>query len=822
MKKTILTYLLFFGVITSLTAQIKGTITGLNHEALTNVNIYLADTYTGTTTNTNGAYELGIPKTGNYTVVFQYLGYKTLKKEISITKLPHTLDITLEESEVSLDVVNINTKTDPAIAILKKTIAQQKQNQSRIKEYTCDFYSKGIYSIKNAPKKMFGQDMDDFFVGLDSSRNGIVYLSETMSKVKFKAPNNFKEHMLASKVSGRKQGFSFNSASEFNFSFYDNTIELEETEVISPLAKFGFSYYNYSLEDLFYEDGVAINKIKVTPKRPQDKVFEGYIYIVDEQWELYGVDLKVTGKQLQSIAFEEMVIKQNFRNDPNQDFWTMISQTMDFKFKFLKLQGDGTFTAMYCNYNFNPEFDKKSFTKEVFLVEKGANKKEESYWEISRPIQLTQVEKKDYKFKDSVQVIRESKVYLDSIDKKNNKFKLGDLLMGYSHRNSYEKWSWGLRSPLLALQYNTVQGWNSDVNLYYFKWNKEKGSRTSLSTKINYGLSDEQFRLSGNFYKMFNSFSKPVLSLSAGRKLNQFNSSEPIKPIENSISTLFFEHNYAKFYDNTFGKASFGKELFNGFRTTITASHEIRKPVINTTDYVLLNDEDKNYTSNNPLAPGNLYPSFKKHNVSKLKLSASYRLGQEYSTYPNGKYNNSYYSEKPLFRIGIESTVAASNSDYKYSLFTGGISQKLTLSNKGKFRYNVSGGLFADSNKISFIDFKHFNGNQTHFTQSNQLKKFALLPYYSFSTNKNHAEIHAEHNFKGYILGKIPLLNKLNFNLVLSSHIAILEGNKPYSEYAIGLSNIGWGKVRILRVDFVKSFHNGISETGFMFGVKLN
>ncbi len=97
-----------------------------------------------------------------------------------------------------------------------------------------------------------------------------------------------------------------------------------------------------------------------------------------------------------------------------------------------------------------------------------------------------------------------------------------------------------------------------------------------------------------------------------------------------------------------------------------------------------------------------------------------------------------------------------------------------------------------------------------------------MLPYYSLSTNKDYAELHAEHNFKGFILGKIPLLNKLNFNLVLSSDIAFLENNKPYSEYAIGLDNVGWGKVRFLRVDFVKSFHHGISETGLMFGLNLN
>jgi hypothetical protein len=822
MKNLQLTLLFIFGIIVQINAQVKGYVSGIKNEKLTNVNIYLANQYNGTTTNTNGAYELAITKTGKHSIIFQYLGYKTLKKDIFIEKFPYNLNVTLEESEVSLDIVNINTKINPAIAIIKKTIAQQKQNLSRINEYTCDFYSKGIYSVKNAPKKMFGQDLDDFFVGLDSARNGIVYLSESMSKVKFKAPNNFKEHMLASKVSGRKQSFSFNSASEFNFSFYENTIELEETDVISPLAKFAFSYYNYTLEDLFYENGIAINKIKVSPKRSQDKVFEGYIYIVDEQWELYGVDLKVNGKQLQSIAFEEMVIKQNFRNDTNQDFWTMISQTMDFKFKFLKLQGYGTFTAMYSNYNFNPEFDKNSFTKEVFLVEKGANKKKDSFWEISRPIQLTKVEKKDYKYKDSVQVIRESKVYLDSIDNKNNKFKFGDLLLGYNYKNSYEKWSWGIRSPLFAIQYNTVQGWNSNINLYYNKWNKEKGSRSSLSTKINYGLSDEQFRLSGSFYKMFNNFSKPILQVSGGRKLNQFNKSEPIKPIENSVSTLFFENNYAKFYDNIFGEIRFEKEYFNGFRGAVTASHEIRKPLLNTTGFVIINDEEKNYTSNNPLASKNFSKGFKKHNISKVILNFTYRPGQEYSMYPNGKYNNSYFSKKPLFKLGIESALAASKTEYKHTKFEGEISQNIKLSNKGKFRYNISGGLYVDGENIDFIDFNHFNGNQIHFTQNNNLKKFSLLPYYSLSTNKAYAELHAEHNFKGYILDKIPLLNKLNFNLVVSSHIAFLENNKPYSEYAIGLDNVGWGKVRFLRVDLVKSFHHGISETGLMFGLKLN
>jgi hypothetical protein len=42
---------------------------------------------------------------------------------------------------------------------------------------------------------------------------------------------------------------------------------------------------------------------------------------------------------------------------------------------------------------------------------------------------------------------------------------------------------------------------------------------------------------------------------------------------------------------------------------------------------------------------------------------------------------------------------------------------------------------------------------------------------------------------------------------------------KPYSEYSIGIDNIGFGKWRVLRVDYVKSNYNGIKGDGFLFGL---
>ena len=78
MNKFLLLLLIFF--FNSNFAQIKGRITDQNGKELSYVNIFLENTYTSTTSNEQGKYELNFKKTGQYVVIFQYLGYKTKKK----------------------------------------------------------------------------------------------------------------------------------------------------------------------------------------------------------------------------------------------------------------------------------------------------------------------------------------------------------------------------------------------------------------------------------------------------------------------------------------------------------------------------------------------------------------------------------------------------------------------------------------------------------------------------------------------------------------------------------------------------------------------
>ena len=115
-------------------AQITGTITNTKGEPLPFVNILIENTYKGTTSNDDGYYELSVSEKKSYTIVYTYLGYKTVKKTVDITSLPFKIDIILEEESVSLNEVVVASEDNPANAIIRQTIAKRKENLEKIEE----------------------------------------------------------------------------------------------------------------------------------------------------------------------------------------------------------------------------------------------------------------------------------------------------------------------------------------------------------------------------------------------------------------------------------------------------------------------------------------------------------------------------------------------------------------------------------------------------------------------------------------------------------------------------------------------------------------
>ncbi len=802
-------------------AQIVGTITNTKNEPLPFVNIIIENTYKGTTSNDDGYYVLNLTEPKTYTIIYTYLGYKTVKKKVAIDTFPYKIDLVLEEESVSLGEVVVSAENNPANAIMRQAIAKRKENLEKINTFKADFYSRGLIKIKDAPEKILGQEVGDLGGGLDSTRSGIIYLSETISKIQFLRPDKLKEKITASKVSGNSSGFSFNNAIDVDYNFYNNTVEFGN-EIISPIANNAFSYYRYKLEGIFYDDrGNLINKVNVIPKRKNDPIFSGSIYIVEDQWTIYALELDITGVQARIPAVDIISLKQSFSYSETNDIWALISQSLDFKYKFLGIKGDGRFTAVYSNYEFNAPMTRKDFGRELVAFEDQANKKDSLFWNKIRPVPLTIEERTDYTKKDSIQIIRESKPYLDSIDRVNNKFKLGSIL-GYSFQNSHKDYRLGFDIPLLGVQFNTVQGYTAKANVFFTKNYDDFKRYFRANADLQYGFSDERLRTTGSLTYKFNNTNRRFLTLSGGVSAEQFNPSNSIAPIINSVSTLFFEDNYMKLYDKSFVQLNYSEELFNGFRLYSSLSYERRKALFNTTDQAWFPRADKEYTSNNPLdetAYG--IPSFETHNILKANVSARINFAQEYFSYPDSKFNvgNSTY---PTLVLSYEKGFGATNRDYNFDQVKARLYQSFNIADKGRFRYNLRAGKFFNADDIAFMDYQHFNGNQTHVsTEGNYTNVFNNLSYYAGSTNNAYLEAHTEHDFNGFLLGKVPLLNQLNFNLVVGAHLLATPDFKPYQEYTIGIDNIGWGKWRFLRFDYIRSYQSGFQSDAILFGLKF-
>lgn len=811
----------FFSLVSNWTfSQVNGKVTDTQNQPLPYVNIYTEDGRTGTTTNEDGDYELKISKTGDYTIIFQFLGYQTVRKQLKIEEFPYKLDVKLKAETTSLDEITLDPNENPANKIIRNAIDYRKENLAKIEKYTADHYSRGLWRIENAPEKILGQEIGDLGGGLDSTRSGIVYLSETISEIAYRAPDDFKENILASKVSGDDNGFSLNSARESEFSFYENTIDLN-AQLVSPIADYAFNYYNYKLDGVFYEAGNLINKIAVSPKRPKDRVFSGSIYIVEDSWQIYGVELSTTGAAIQFQPIEVITFTQNFKYSEENEFWIKISQTVDFNFAMFGISGDGRFTAVYSNYDFDPDLENE-FSREVLSFAEAANQKDSLFWKNLRPVPLTSEELTDYVKKDSIQELRSSKKYLDSVDAVGNKFQISDILFGYNYSNSYEKQNFSISSPIFGAHFNTIQGYNPSLSISYRENQDDNfGKYWRLSGDLNYGFSDERLRYTGEFEKKFNNFSKPILSISGGVQTAQINDTEPISEMINSITSLYFERNYLKLYERKFAEIGWQQEIFNGFRLFSDLSIQQRSALFNTTDRSWIDREDVEYTSNNPLEPENFGSApFSDHQIFKLNISGRIDFAQNYMSYPHGKYyldSNKY----PTLYLAYEKGFGADISAYNFDQFKVALRQDVKLGNKGTFSYNLKAGTFLNAENIAFLDYQHFNGNQTRVGNGNYLNAFHLLPYYALSTNKNYAEGHFEQDFKGWILGKLPLINRLNYNLVLGAHFLSTEENGPYSEYSVGIDNLGFGKYRLLRLDYVITDFQGNRQGAFIFGLKF-
>jgi hypothetical protein len=278
----------------------------------------------------------------------------------------------------------------------------------------------------------------------------------------------------------------------------------------------------------------------------------------------------------------------------------------------------------------------------------------------------------------------------------------------------------------------------------------------------------------------------------------------------NSLYTLLAKKNYMKLYEAWFGKIEYNDRFENGLKWNINAFYEDRIPLENSTDYSFFKKE-------NTILPNHPYElasvSFERHEAFVASISLAYQPGQHYIQFPDNK--ESMGSKYPTFALqytkGIKGVLG---SDVDFDKWKFSVFDNMNFKMGGEFRYRFSVGGFFNTNYVGLPDYQHFNGNQT-FYNSKYLNSFQLAPYYQYSNIENlYGLAHVEHHFNGLLTNKIPLFNKLKWNLVIGSNTFYVNRDNYYVEAFAGVENI----LKLFRIDFVTAYQ---AQPGRSFGVRI-
>jgi hypothetical protein len=847
---------------------IKGKVTTSDGEPLPFASIYVRNLGDGVPTNQNGEYEFRL-KPGFYDVVAQYLGYASVLKTVEVGENWMDLDFEMKEQVYALQEVEVKTgQEDPALTIMRKAISKAKYHRLQVQEYTMMVYLKGTGELTDAP----------FFMKKELEKEGVklneAYTSESVSRISFKQPNSVEEKVISIRTNGDNNQTS--PAPYIATSFYNDKIN----EAVSPLSPSAFAYYRFKYEGSYVENEVMINRIKVTPRSKGERVFEGYIYIIEDLWAIHSLDLKT------SLLGFQIGVKQLYQ-PVAENVWMPSTHTYTFGGKFFGFAGEFRYLASTRDYQItlNPDlivetkiidekidevpedvttFNKnlssleqmsqadkmtrKDFRKLVNEYEKEAKKEREqeeiisermytvdsmakkrdlSYWDSIRPVKLTVAEIKGYERDDSLAVIEAAKVSeVDSVAKKARRgFKPLEIVTGGSYSFGKGR-SAGFDPNLTKLSFNTVEGFKFGISGFYrvVKSTKMADSVTmhrkvwTIRPEFRYGFSSQQPYGTLDIRRSVNK-GRPgyTVGLTGGKYIFQFNGDNPIQEQVNMLYSLLFRQNFMKLYEQQFLKAFYSHRINDAFTYRTNVNYAYRRELENNSDVSLWNKPEREFTPNRPENIEAEPLAFENHHALIWTNNVEWRPGLKYSI-RNGR-KNPIYESAPLvnFRYSKAFSGLFNNSmASKFDLVEASVEHFFNFGVSGKLDFNLTAGAFLNNDRVYFMDFKHFGGNRTIFANLGVASNYRFLDYYQYSTQTQYVSAIVHYQFRKFLLTQLPMLRFSGVRENIFFNYLKTENSPHYWEVGYSLDNL----FRIFRVEMGAGFENGnYQRGGFRFGI---
>ncbi|HEY0656782.1 MAG TPA: DUF5686 family protein [Chryseosolibacter sp.] len=801
-----LLFLLTFSLSVSAQSVVKGKVTDSNSgDPVPFVNITLVGSMTGTTTDFDGNFSLRVPASVD-TIVASYIGYKTKKKKLD--KGSNVIvNFQLEEEVTTLKEIVVDAGENPAYAILRNVVRNKDKNDKRkLSAYEYDTYTKVEIDVDNMTDKFRKRkivrkitqvlDSVERIAGEDGKPILPMFISESVSKFYFRDNPRLKyENILKSKINGVgiQDGtlitqFIGTSFQEYNF--YQNWLNIVSKDFVSPIADGWRLYYNYDLTDSLYVGDDYCYRLDFYPRSPQDLAFTGTIWVTKKEWALKQVDASV-GKTANLNFIEKIRIQQEL-GPTSAGAWIPVKNRVLVDVSELTNFSAGMLAKFYTsnkNVIVNKPYEPSFYEQEIVMAEDARQYEDETYWDTLRHEPLSETEKNVYRMIDTLQNIPVVKTYTDIIKiAVNGYYNAGKLQLG----------------PYISLAaFNNIEGLRVQGG---FKTSYDFSKRWVLGGSVGYGFDDEKVKYSAFVQNILSRQNWTTVSFRVRSDLGRVGiDDEALADNYLFLAAQRFGTFRRGYYFNE-SRFNFQRQLFKGFQQRFALRYTTFKPVFDFGYYKSPGDESSVSTTFEN-AEAIIESRWARDELFIINDNERFSLGASKWPEITIRYTHGFKG--------------AFGSDFDYDKLRLMIYKRIRFGPLGTGYANITGEYVFD--KLPYPLLSLHLGNQTPIRS---WVTYNLMGIGEFISDR-FASLQYSHHFEGFLLNRIPLMQKLKWRLVGTTNVifggmsqmnrnliapivdeatglpimpvGFLSYGRPYIEMGYGVENI----FKFVRVDFI-------------------
>jgi hypothetical protein len=789
MSRIFIFFLFLTGIASAQTTRISGRVYNAEvTEPMPFVSIVAVGTTTGTVSDIDGNFNFTI--TGPVdSIRALYVGYFNTTIKVKQGE-EQVINIPMRMKSNDLAPVDILPGENPAITLLKLVYKHKPENdKEKLDAFQYEVYNKLEFDLNNINEKFqkskVMKPVKFIFDRIDTTNPSEkphlpLFFSESLSDFYYlKSPKCQKEVIKGSKVSGVEDASiaQFTGDMYQNVNVYENNILVFGKSFVSPISNNGAAYYKYYLVDSMVIDGHWCYQIQFKPKRKQELLFFGNVWIADTAYAVKRLEMNIVDDANINYVNAFNVI-QEFDNTSGA--WIMVRERVigDFVMAEKTMGFYGRKTTSYKNIVINKPMPADFYSRtDNLVVEKGAESRNDSFWVAVRHDSLTKTEKGIYEMVDSVQSLKIYKTWESLII---------TMYTGYKVIGPFEFGPW----------YKTIS--SNQIEGARFRL----GGRTSnsfsrwmeFSGYVAYGVRDEQFKYNFAYKTFITKKPRRLMGISYKNDNEILGLSNNAFSSDNVLATIFRRSPFNNFTKVETYEYYYEREWFKGLDTKLSFNVRNMFPI-----------GENSYTRN--VADGTT------ENVLRITTS-EIRLGVRFAY--NDKYVESVFTrtsvgtKAPVIQLQyVEGLKGVFGSQYNYRRLSINLDDRLRFGIFGYTNYILEAG--KTWGRVPFPLMTLHPGNETYVYD---WSAFNMMNYFEFASDM-YATATIIHHFDGFFLNHIPLMRKLKWREVATFKWLVGSVNSynrdeivfpstlytlnrgPYMEAGAGLENI----FKFFRVD---------------------